>query len=276
VTLDARDLIPIGRFAASVRLSLKALRIYDRLGLLRPAHVDAESGYRYYRTDQIRTAKLVALLRRLDMPLDVIKQVIEAPDSAQAYVVIEDYWSKVETHVTQGRRVLAYLRTLMRGGDEMSHEVKTREVPARQAVSIMQEVYVKDLPEFINEAFARLFRYVSARQVKATGHGMVIYHGEVNDDSNGPVEVCLPVERGSVEPSGDIRLIDLPPGTEAYTTITMVQTKFPEILSAYDAIHTWIRRHNYTTTASPREIYFADPSQVGPNDPFCDVGWPYQ
>ncbi|HEY3248470.1 MAG TPA: MerR family transcriptional regulator [bacterium] len=272
---DAPDLVPIGRFAAASRLSLKALRIYDRLGLLRPAHVDAESGYRYYRADQLRAARLVALLRRLDMPLDVIRNVVEAPTSAGAYGVIETYWSEVESRVVQGRRVMAYLRALIQGGGEMALKVKTRQTPAGQAVGIMQDVYVKDLDPFINEAFARLFRYVAAHDIPVAGPGMVIYHGEVNDDSNGPVEVCLPVERGSLEPSGDIGLIDLPAGTEAYTTVTREQTHFPEILGAYDALHTWIKHHNRKTAASPREIYFADESQAGPNDPFCDVAWPY-
>jgi DNA-binding transcriptional MerR regulator len=266
---DAPDLVPIGRFAAASRLSLKALRIYDRLGLLRPAHVDAESGYRYYRADQLRTARLVALLRRLDMPLDVIRNVVEAPTAAGAY------GSDVEARVVQGRRVMAYLRALIQGGGEMALEVKTRQTPARQAVGIMQEVYVKDLDPFINEAFARLFRYAAAHDIPVAGPGMVIYHGEVNDDSNGPVEVCLPVARGSLEPSGDIRLIDLPAGTEAYTTITREQTHFPEILGAYDALHTWIKRNNHRAAASPREIYFADESQAGPNDPFCDVACPF-
>lgn len=270
------DLVPIGRFAAASRLSLKALRIYDKLGLLRPAYVDADSGYRYYRNDQLRTARLVGLLRRLDMPLDTIKRTIDAADGAAAYAVIEGYWNDIERRVTQGRRAMAYLRTLLRGGDEMTHEVNTRETPARQAVSIMREVYVKDLPAFITEAFARLFKHAAAAHGPVAGHGMVIYHGEVNDDSNGPVEVCLPVERGSVAPRDEIRLIDLPAGTEAYTTITLAECKFPEILTAYDAVHSWIQRNNRKTSASPREIYFAEESQVGPNDPFCEVAWPYQ
>ena len=47
----------------------KALRLYDSLGLLTPAHVDEVSGYRFYRPDQLERARLVAWLRRLGMPL---------------------------------------------------------------------------------------------------------------------------------------------------------------------------------------------------------------
>ena len=63
------DLLTIGAFARASRLSPKALRLYDSLGLLTPAHVDEVSGYRFYRTDQLEQARLVAWLRRLGMPL---------------------------------------------------------------------------------------------------------------------------------------------------------------------------------------------------------------
>ena len=70
------DLIPIGRFAEASRLSLKALRIYDRLGLLRPVHVDRRNRYRYYHPDQVRKAKIIGLLRRLDTPLETIRDIL--------------------------------------------------------------------------------------------------------------------------------------------------------------------------------------------------------
>ena len=61
------DLMTIGAFAERTRLSPKALRLYDRLGLLPPARTDPETGYRYYRRDQVEIAQLVGLLRRLDI-----------------------------------------------------------------------------------------------------------------------------------------------------------------------------------------------------------------
>lgn len=72
------DLLAIGAFAARSRLSPKALRLYDRLGLLAPAYVDETTGYRYYRADQVERARTVALLRRLDMPLTRIAEVVAA------------------------------------------------------------------------------------------------------------------------------------------------------------------------------------------------------
>ena len=71
--------MPIGGLARLSRLSLKALRRYDAEGLLVPAWVDPDSGYRYYSAEQVRTATTIALLRSLDVPLSTIREVLAAP-----------------------------------------------------------------------------------------------------------------------------------------------------------------------------------------------------
>ncbi len=68
-----RDFIPIGRFAQITRLTIKALHIYDAIGLLRPVFVDGDSGYRYYSITQLTMARKIRLLRSIDMPLDAIR-----------------------------------------------------------------------------------------------------------------------------------------------------------------------------------------------------------
>src|SRR5688572_11862186 len=75
-----RDLLPIGSFAARCRLSVKALRHYDELGLLRPRHVDLTSGYRYYDRRQASAAIAIALLRSLDVPLATIRELLAGED----------------------------------------------------------------------------------------------------------------------------------------------------------------------------------------------------
>ena len=73
-------LVPIGRFAQKTGLTIKSLRLYDKLGLLRPALVDFTSGFRYYSQDQVADAERIRLLRSLDMPLEDIRAFLSAPD----------------------------------------------------------------------------------------------------------------------------------------------------------------------------------------------------
>ena len=80
----AAKLLTIGEFARLSRLSPKALRLYDELGLLRPCRVDEWSGYRYYAPSQLERARLVGWLRRLGMPLAQIGAVVESPPAEAA------------------------------------------------------------------------------------------------------------------------------------------------------------------------------------------------
>jgi DNA-binding transcriptional MerR regulator len=66
----------IGRFAQLSGLSIHALRHYDDVGLLEPAVVDADTGYRRYRRGQIQRARLISSLRWVDLPIDEIRQVL--------------------------------------------------------------------------------------------------------------------------------------------------------------------------------------------------------
>ncbi|MGW5263599.1 MerR family transcriptional regulator [Microbispora sp. NPDC004025] len=102
------ELLTIGTFARAARLSPKALRLYDELGLLRPAAVDGESGYRYYDPGQLEQARLIAWLRRLGMPLARIRQVCDlpAPDAAEA---VAAYWRQVTAETAARGRLAAFL-----------------------------------------------------------------------------------------------------------------------------------------------------------------------
>ena len=62
-------LLSIGSFASAARLSLKALRLYDRLDICKPSYVAPESGYRYYQVTQLRDARLIRMMRQMEIPL---------------------------------------------------------------------------------------------------------------------------------------------------------------------------------------------------------------
>jgi PPM family protein phosphatase len=109
-------LLTIGAFARASRLSPKALRLYDELGLLRPAEVDPVSGYRRYAPAQLERARLVAWLRRLGMPLARIKQVCDLPAGAAADAVAA-YWRQVETETAARRELAEFLVAHLSGED---------------------------------------------------------------------------------------------------------------------------------------------------------------
>ncbi|MFF2409271.1 MerR family transcriptional regulator [Streptomyces sp. NPDC058092] len=101
-------LLTIGTFAKASRLSPKALRLYDELGLLPPARVDPVTGYRLYAPEQLDRARLVAWLRRLGMPLARIQHVCTL-DAAAAAQEVRAFWAQVEADTAARRDLAAFL-----------------------------------------------------------------------------------------------------------------------------------------------------------------------
>ncbi|MEW1546168.1 MerR family transcriptional regulator [Streptomyces tsukubensis] len=102
------ELLTIGAFAKASRLSPKALRLYDELGLLTPARVDQVTGYRLYAPEQLDQARLVAWLRRLGMPLARIRQVC-ALEAGPAAEEIRAFWARAEAETAARRDLAAFL-----------------------------------------------------------------------------------------------------------------------------------------------------------------------
>lgn len=87
---DAPGLISIGQLARRAGLTTKALRHYDRVGLLTPAVVDEVTGYRFYRPDQVGQARLVQLLRSVDVPLEQVRECLAAGSEAESEQRVRD------------------------------------------------------------------------------------------------------------------------------------------------------------------------------------------
>ncbi len=262
-----------GAFSRRSRLSSKALRIYDELELLMPAEVDPTNGYRYYAEHQLGPARLIGLLRTLGMPLAVIAEVINL-EPQEAVTAIEDYWEAMECAHEKKRALVGYLQHMITGKESAMYEVETREVGEQRVATIERRVLAGELPAFIDEAMNTLHSVLSSSGA-TTGIPFVVYHGEVNLDSDGPVEVCVPYS-GQVEVREPLRLRIEPSHREAFTRIVKKQVNFPEILDAYASVEGWLSDSGQSTSGSPREVYFTDWAAAGPDDPACDIAFPFE
>lgn len=277
------ELLTIGAFAARARLSAKALRLYDRLGLLAPAHVDEASGYRYYRAGQVERARLVAMLRQLDMPLARIAEVVEAGGAAGADVLAA-YWADVEARVAGQRTLAEYLRGRLSGrSSEMYGKfvVETVQLPEQVVIAEKRHTLADELPAWIGASLGRLER-ASRECGGVTAAPFVVYYSEVSMESDGPAESCVPVAdedaaRAWAAEHGrawETQVRVEPAQRFAYTRITKAQVAHPQILAAFEAVEEWITAQGLEQAGPCREIYFADWDTAGPDDAVCDVAFP--
>ena len=263
--------LSIGVFARRSLLSRKALRLYDRLGLLTPDHVDPATGYRRYRESQLKVARLVAMLRRLDMPLAQVAEVISAPRPAQA---LEAYWEAFERRVANRRELVAHLLIRL-SGDERNlgmFDIQQRDVPEQLVLTEQRHVLVDQLADWLGTTMPRQAK-TAAEYGGIVAPQFVIFHGEVNQDSDGPVEVCTPIDPAKASVDGAPTRRE-PAHREAFVRLRKAQVEYPQILSAYDAVAQWIASQKLSMSAAPREVYFTDFMAAGPNDEVCDVAYP--
>ncbi|MFE3743248.1 MerR family transcriptional regulator [Streptomyces sp. NPDC059134] len=281
--MDGVELLTIGEIAARSRLSPKALRLYDRLGLLAPARVDTVTGYRWYRPDQVERARLVALLRQLDMPLARIAEVIALPGE-EAAAEVAAYWTGIEERHAVRSAVAAHIRDRLSGRRTHMYEVSTVDVPRQTVLAERRHLVTAELPRWIPAALGRLTA-AAAECGGPAGAPFVVYHSDMSLDTDGSAEACLPVadpaaaEAYAAAASGGGRTVSLrvePARRLAYVRITKAQVAHPQILSAFQAAEEWIAARGLTVSGPCREIYFADWDAASATDEVCDIAFPVE
>ena len=184
--------ISIGEFARRSRLSLKALRLYDKRGVLVPARVDQASGYRYYDTAQLDDARLVVMLRELQVPLKAVRELL-AGDPADAATRIAEHWRDAEAAHDARRELADYLVNRLRGKRPVMYEVATREMPERSLLCLKRTVDVQGQFAFGKEFIAILRERPLPKIEGREGAAFCIYWSHPTPDSDGLIEWCKPV-----------------------------------------------------------------------------------
>src|SRR5690349_10441886 len=133
----------IGAFARRSRLSAKALRLYDELGLLPPARVDEDSGYRFYEPGQLEQARLIATPRELQVPLAELKAILSL-EPGQAADRLRERWAVTEAEHSSRRALATYLIDQLSGRRSVGYEVGTREMPDRALLCLKRNVAAVD------------------------------------------------------------------------------------------------------------------------------------
>jgi DNA-binding transcriptional MerR regulator len=198
-------MLTIGRFADATGLTVKALRHYDDIGLLVPARVDEDNGYRYYDTAQVEDAVTIRRLRALELPLDEIRELLAADGEdfrdrlvAHGYRVGEEFRDK--------HSLVMELSALVEGGDE-AIEIEIRDVPELRLAGTIRHLQLVDpagVEEMLQLAAARL----AEREVEPIGPATALFRGGDGDGTH-LVEAGFPVAEG-VEGDDLLRLKTYP------------------------------------------------------------------
>jgi len=271
-------LMSIGEFARRSRLSPKALRLYDGLGLLPPARVDEDTGYRFYEPGQLEQARLIAALRQLQVPLAEIKAILPL-EPAQAAERVRGFWAATEDEHSARRTLAAQLIDELSGKRSVMYEVGTREIPERSLLCLKRNVPGRDQAWAFGKEFIALLRHYELPQVPGrAGAFFCIYWGEVSEDSDGPMEWCRPVPPDEAEALAarcpELTLRTEPAHQEAFVKIGDGQIDGAEWQLVERSLHAWSDQRPDVRPADLGVRITYLPSDVG-KDTYQDFAVPF-
>jgi DNA-binding transcriptional MerR regulator len=267
-------MMTVGQFARMTRLSAKQLRDYDALGLLAPARVDPQTGYRYYHPRQARTAVTIALLRSLDVPLAAIAELLVADEQGAERILAAER-ARIAAELAVRERSLRALERLARdgvggSGELMPYAVETDVEPPRRLLALRGTSTAERLH---GDAAALVGRLLEALPWAAgpTGPPVVgLYPLDLDGELAFSVGVELPDPgaSGAAGASGAtgaglaphppaVEPLDLPGGPVARVVHVGPHDELP---LAYFPLLAWARERGHDVAAPVRERHLDDPA----------------
>ncbi len=187
-------LLTIGDFSRMTFLTVKALRHYHDVGLLEPARTDPSSGYRYYRAEQVPEARLIRRLRDLDLPVDDVRTVLEAPDEATRNAVMVEHLDRMSRQLEEVQDTVDSLRRMLSGDDE-EIGVSYRDEPATMVLAIRGRVEGDQAVSWWMGAFTELHRLLKTAGITRTGPDGAEFPTEFFTEGGAELVAFVPVDR---------------------------------------------------------------------------------
>ena len=261
-------LLTIGEFSHLTHLSVKALRHYDDVGLLQPVQVDPSTSYRRYATAQVPTAHLIRRFRDLQMPLEVIRDVLEAPDIAARDEAIGDHLRHMEETLELTQAAVSSLRALLEGRSSPI-SVDYRSVAAARVVAVRAEVAWRDAEAWLETASDELHRVLDAAPDARVGPDSALYSDAFFEEHRGEVVAYVPVA-GDLAVAGRVELIDLP---AVKVAVTVHRGPFHDLDRVYGALGTFVAEQVLGADGPIREHYLISDAD-DPAALVTEVCWP--
>jgi effector-binding domain-containing protein len=244
----------IGDFSRLSRVSIKALRYYDEIGLLKPVQVDQFTGYRYYSADQLPQLHYILALKDTGLSLEEIATLVNnslTPAQMRDLFILKQAELRQRVNEEQKRleQVEKLLRQIEKEGKMPDYKVVVKKVEP-QLVAAMRGI----MPAYsaIGQLYGEIFQHLARKMVfKPAGPTLFICHDAEYKEKDVDIEACVPIKK-SIPGTDKIKVYELP-GIEAACTIH--NGPYDSIGGAYGALMPWIEANGYQVTGPSREVY---------------------
>ncbi len=243
-------MISIGQFSKICAVSVKTLRYYDKIKLLKPVMVDRWTGYRYYEETQIKIMLNISRLKRYGFSLSEIKSFLDSGDDGALLSMLNLRVGEITAEIRHKEMLLKELsgiiRNFERTGEIMNYQSNYKiSVVESEKVFIMssrQRMSVEDFGKY----YGLLFERSAKEKVKPTGIVLAVYHDEEWNEKDSDIEVGIGIE----EQSKADRFVG-----GCFCASTVHKGSYANLPEAYATVLRWINENEYEIAGPPYEIY---------------------
>jgi len=255
----------IGDFARHGRVSVRMLRHYDALGLLRPARVDPDSGYRSYEAGQLARLNRIIALKDLGFTLEQVGALLdERVGIEQLRGMLRLRRAELEAAIAADAsrlaRVEARLRIIETEGTMPTDDVQVKPVPAVRVAELSAPAALLEpasITPVIRPLYAELGERLGRAGLAPVGPA-IAYYDHAADGDGVVVHASLPVSTGAG--TYDFTVTDLPAIPQAATIVH--RGPMDDVMATIQTLARWIDANGYRSAGYPRELtleYGGDP-----------------
>lgn len=243
-------MLSIGQMSKACCVTVKTLRHYEKIGLLRPCEVEESSGYRYYSEEQIPTMLLISRFKRYGFSLSDIQKLLALPDNWDLHRHLKFQKLHLEAQRQELTAVIqemeSHLHEFERTGDIMSYQEKYEITLAKSPrLTLLTSRQVMSVEEF-GAYYSRLYQRIINEHLTSSGLTLAIYHDEEFDHLHTDIEIGVEI----LEADKADRII---PSTLCATAVH--KGPYSSLSEAYGKITEWISTTGYQIAGAPFEIY---------------------
>jgi DNA-binding transcriptional MerR regulator len=244
------------------QVSIRTLRLYDEINLLKPAQIDKFTGYRYYTIEQLPRLNRILTLKDLGLSLDQIGELIKRDlpaDQLRGMLMLKqaEMEQEMQAMQTQMRRVEARLKQIEREDQPPQYEVVIKSVEAQTLASYRK--LVPDLNVMVDyrcEMYNTLYRWLADNDIAPQDHELAIYYNLEYIEADIDMELGTPIDQHTLKNS-------TPPDTITISELPAVEPRacvihkgeMWDIGQAMVALYSWIGSHGYASAGQYRELH---------------------
>ena len=247
----------IGEFSRLTQVSIRMLRYYDEVGILKPAEVDKWTGHRLYSVEQIPRLNKILYLRDSGLNISEIALALRTDDQS-LLTQLDKKRLEIECAIQAEQEKLKKIELakseLQGGKGEYHYNISVKSIPAYQVLSLRRVV-----PTYYSEGdlWNELSAFTSTRKMEITGNAFSIYHDTEYREQNVDIELCIPVKKAGQNTSLFCFRMTEPVPTMA---CTMVYGDFSNIKEGYLAFAEWLQKNSEYQMSNPmRQIVHRGP-----------------